>query len=573
MTGILVLLLLAFREPPPGAEERILRLLGQTDAEVLDEEVLERFAALRRQPLRVNFSSRSRLLASGLFSPYQVASLLDYRARCGDIVSLAELSVVDGFDPQTVQVLAPYLSVELPRRPRGEPSGFQSASGSGWRHAWEGRCGVRWRDRAADGQWATRYRISAGDRAEAAVALRSPYGGGMTGTFFAACYGRRHLGKLIVGDFHARFGQGLAAWSGFSLGGVALPASFQRRSGGLSPSASYSDAGHRGVAADFDFGRWCLSTAVSLPGLRPWMEAGKPFSPSVRPLVNLTRYGRNGQVGMTATGTFPPAGMPASLRISLDGRWCLGGVDFFGEAAFDPLVGKGAAIAGTLFPVGAVRMAVAARWYPAGFVAEGALHSASKATDEAALSWAGEWKDWSVSLDGAWHPAAGRRQLKGLAAGAVHFGDWTWKFRLSERLRTYAPANRTDLRSDLSWSRGRWLATARLNAVLSHGCGLLGYLEGGFRAEGGTLYLRGTFFRADHWDDRIYCYERDAPGNFTVPACYGRGYLLSLVGSLKGRWGGVRVKTYLRASWQAYPWMDVPKPSVGTLRLQLMLDF
>ena len=79
--------------------------------------------------------------------------------------------------------------------------------------------------------------------------------------------------------------------------------------------------------------------------------------------------------------------------------------------------------------------------------------------------------------------------------------------------------------------------------------------------------------RIDDWQDRIYCYERDAPGHFTVPAYYGRGYALSLVGSFRHSWPGLRLKSYLRASWTAWPWSEKPKPGVAGLRVQLMLDF
>ena len=85
---------------------------------------------------------------------------------------------------------------------------------------------------------------------------------------------------------------------------------------------------------------------------------------------------------------------------------------------------------------------------------------------------------------------------------------------------------------------GSWLANVRYNIVHSAEWGWLAYAEAGYRREYAernrvTAWLRGELFAIDSWDDRIYVYERDAPGNFNVPAYYGRGWNLSLVVSWK----------------------------------------
>ena len=60
-------------------------------------------------------------------------------------------------------------------------------------------------------------------------------------------------------------------------------------------------------------------------------------------------------------------------------------------------------------------------------------------------------------------------------------------------------------------------------------------MEGGRKTDCLSTYLRGTVFKIDNWDDRIYSYERDAPGNFSVPAYYGRGVSLAWTGGCKLR--------------------------------------
>ena len=74
---------------------RILALTGHADPEELDEYEVDRLVQYIAHPLKLNVASSSRLRSSGLLSPYQVASLIDYRTRHGDVLSYYELSSVD----------------------------------------------------------------------------------------------------------------------------------------------------------------------------------------------------------------------------------------------------------------------------------------------------------------------------------------------------------------------------------------------------------------------------------------------------------------------------------------------
>ena len=83
------------------------------------------------------------------------------------------------------------------------------------------------------------------------------------------------------------------------------------------------------------------------------------------------------------------------------------------------------------------------------------------------------------------------------------------------------------------------------------------------------MYLKQGFFVVDKWDDRIYSYERDAPGNYNVPAFYGRGVWTSATASWKfARWG----KLYVRAAFTSYPFMKEEKPGKAELKLQCVIS-
>ena len=229
----------------------ILILSGASSAEDLSESEMERYSHYAEHPLRINIVSRSRMLSSGLLSAYQVTSLEDYRSRSGDILSVTELGLVDGFNPGMAEALGVFVSFESARPPGAREDRRVNQT-------LMVRSGIREKDgRAAS--IGVKYHIGAGERAEFFWSSRNTYSSPAfpAGTFSAALYGKGG-GELILGDFNARFGQGLVLWSGFSMGGFPTESAFRRNGTGFSPTGSFTPA-MRGMAAVLDKGRWTFS--------------------------------------------------------------------------------------------------------------------------------------------------------------------------------------------------------------------------------------------------------------------------------------------------------------------------
>ena len=109
------------------------------------------------------------------------------------------------------------------------------------------------------------------------------------------------------------------------------------------------------------------------------------------------------------------------------------------------------------------------------------------------------------------------------------------------------------------------MAAAASTVAASHLPQTIPQAEAGRTSEVLSCYLRGGIFKVDHWDDRIYVYERDAPGSFSVPARYGRGWNASAYAA----WHiGRRHSLWLRCETVQYPWTEVPKPGRIEFRLQ-----
>ncbi len=622
---------------PPSDEQlaAMMFIAGVTDAEELDESTVEEFSSYLSAPLPVNAATLSRLSGSGLFSQYQVASLLDYRSRSGDVLSMAELAAIDGFGKEYAAALSHFISLDSYALP-----GRSSAHQAGIRNSAVLRDGVRRREgERAESSYALRYRLDMRQRAELGFVVKSGYGESLLPpevmSFNLSYYGRKRLGKLILGDFNARFGQGLAFWSGFSMGGLSAPESYSRRPSGIAPYRSYSGEGSlRGAAADFSFGRFTLTSFLAVEGLREMMAGKRDGGLSLVPAVNLGYFGRNGQAsftcyaqtrdlsggpGVTATRGFPagrasvsgadrlPEGGVASafedLKCSADMRLTVKGTEIFTEVALDVVSLSVAAVAGSRFSIGdRLDMAVSGRYYPAGYsvARSGAVRSGTRCSNEYALSVGGSFSvgkyvrlagkegfgssivrhrgvfgiDFSHAPEPRYGTSSRTSQVKMLFDYDLQLSpSVAVSMRATERLRDWGEPFRTDVRADVKYASGKFVLSARANVLLCEGVGLLGYAEGGYVSPKLTLYLRGGVFRIDNWDDRIYVYERDAPGSFNVPAFYGRGYWAALTASLRcSGW----CRAYFRASFQDCPWVSPgaagKRPGKAELKIQLTID-
>ena len=312
------LLLLLALSGPLGFQQAVLALSGASCVEELSEEEMARYQSLAAHPVDLNAAGRSRLLSTGLLTPFQVASLLDYRTRTGAVLSWTELGLVDGFSPELAAALQEFFVLGLDGAPPGAREDRRL------RQSLTLRGGVRDTGAYSGG---AKYELSVGERAAFYWSSRTTYSDPQlsVGTLSAAYYGRRALGQLIVGNFGARFGQGLVQWSGFALSGYNSLGAFRRNGTGFSPTGSYSPALF-GVATDWHFGRWRLSAGYSLAPSTSVLVT-RTVAESItygQPIANLTYTGSIVTTGLTATGD----------AASLEARLSLPGWSVFGELAF-----------------------------------------------------------------------------------------------------------------------------------------------------------------------------------------------------------------------------------------------
>ena len=557
--------------------ETIMAVIGTADIEEADQSEVERLSVLLEKPVKVNQTTFSRLVSTGLFSQYQAASILDYRKRHGDIMSFAELALVDGFNEGFIHLVRPFIDLSSALYSTGE-SGRKN-------NELRIRTGTRTGDEFT-WNYAMKYETEsyAGVSAGLAVSRSSSADSGLPDSFSANVIYESVKApvRLIAGDYNARFGQGLAMWNGMSMSGFSSPSTFLRRPSAYSGSSSFTgNYALTGTAASMYLDNLVVNVSLAFPGVKTVRSS--PDKVSVLPLMNITWNRRNGQMGVTHYLDFRSE--VNDMKTSFDMAWCIRGTDIFAEIAYDWKGKVPAGLAGASFQVGeSFRVAAMARAYPPKYGSErsGAQRTTTKCSNEYAMTFAAECLRpdrthiGTLSVDMAYFPESkensseGDRQVKILAS-------WQWtsdrmglKVRLSERIRSWGQLNRTDLRMDVTVPIGELALNIRPNFLYCKSFAALIYAETACVMKSFSAYIRAGVFKVDNWDDRIYVYERDAPGGFNVPAMYGRG----VWGAATASWKLTRsFKLYGRASYTAYPFMEKKKPGKAELKLQCVLSF
>lgn len=527
-----LLILLTAAPRALSQDSAILALTGASAIEELDESEYERLSALKDRPVPINLAPPRELLSSGLFTRFQAASIADYRSRDGDILSLTELGLIDGFSPELAKALSPFIdltpsasAVSGPRQSKHEAitrlSAKNGSPGYDAKYRFTGKSGLT---------LSLTARKSAAASKDSVLKI-SPD----TWSFCAEERSRSGRGKILIGDFNARFGQGLALWSGFSMSGFGGSASFDRHPSYLSPSWSLSPAGPvRGIGGDYILGRWQLSSALIFNGLRSRMESGKS---SIEPVaaLNLSRLGSRSELGATLLlSTGANSGQISRAKVSADLRWTPGKTGFFGEFAWDMIHNAPGAVAGMIWsPAWQKKVSLAARHYGSGFDSSltGGIRSGSKCSDESGIALGLTLPRLEMSADFARYPKRETTLTRIICRIPLEFSHFSLTPRTSFRWQN--AQLRQEYRLDSRLTISDWTVSGRADLVHCEKTSWHGSFEAGYKSGNASLYLRSGIFKADLWADRIYVYQRDLPGCFNVPALYGRGFIHSLDASLK----------------------------------------
>lgn len=236
------------------------------DIDFLD--LLERLTFFYDHPLNLNTASRKDLEDLEMLTPFQIASIMSYREEVGKMVSIYEIAYIDGIGANTVEAIMPFISVTsemqiekfslktVRKRARNdvfirysrileEQQGYKEISEeellarpSARYLGSPDRVYMRWRMQAGN-------LFSAGITGDKDAGEEFGKGSNPNGfDFYSAHLFARNVGifkQIAIGDFQAKFGQGLTFWSGFAFGKTPEAMNVKRLDRKLQPYAAANE--------------------------------------------------------------------------------------------------------------------------------------------------------------------------------------------------------------------------------------------------------------------------------------------------------------------------------------------
>jgi hypothetical protein len=267
--------------------EDLIESMGSESNESNDfQEVIDDLTYLSLHPLSINKATKEELLKLHFLSELQINDLLDYRNRTGQIYSLYEMAAIDGYYPDLLQKLKPFISFEIVETKstykksdndlliRGTRS-FGNSTESKHPH-YEGsmeRYYLRFKHISNNYEYGM---IAEKDPGEAFLKASNK------GLDYMGGYANIKLGsalKLFAGDYRVQFGQGLVASQGFSMGKTSESTQVFRFDQGIRSSSSTDEnQGFRGLAAKLILWKITLMPFISFRKLDAAIDTieGKP---------------------------------------------------------------------------------------------------------------------------------------------------------------------------------------------------------------------------------------------------------------------------------------------------------
>lgn len=571
------------------------------------EEILE-------SRINLNAASEEELQMTGFLSLYQVRSLLDYRKRYGDFFTWAEIAIIPGFTEKDTQWLALFFTLAPKPRsmpfnlralvrngkrslmlqtrtflPRGEP--YSSITEQEYLQRPNSRyLGLPWYRYA-------RYNYSYYGKLEWGFTLESDPGERPLADF-VSCHvslkNRGSLKSLVVGDFRARFGQGLLVWNGTHFGASLSPSALFNKEMGLTSytsrdeNRSFRGAGATFSLKDFDvsvFGSYRRLDARIIPeGFTSLVKTGYHRTPLETEKkntlaawatgVNLSYKGKGWKMGTTVLGygyDKPDAGkityynqfknrtLPfGGVALDYSGRYGLWLV--FAEMAMD--AGLSPAFLGGVIRYGrdGARDALVLRLFSPSFTSAYGTDAGKNSTSSNEISvqfsaCRNVFEKWTLTGNAWFYYFPVSRYL-------CHDKSYGWDYRVQlhhdnhrfsvRQQRSILDKGITDKQSlrmqttlFLSETLSLGLRTDVVNSVLKgtkNEWGAAAYIQLAYRGKKEQFAgsFRVSIFNTRSWDSRIYVYESDVLYGFSVPALYGKG-----------------VRSYLNIKYTPLSYMDL----------------
>ena len=264
----------------------LIESIAQSEEYVPDHsEIIEDLNAYLAAPLNLNYASTEQLSRLHLLNPYQIHSLQKYIDQNGPLLSIYELPLVFGFSKELAEKLKPFVTIQLEaqRLQKSEhrwqdmikslrhqlylrignifekQKGYMPLPDSllkvnpnqrylGSSYKLYSRYGLKYRDRLRMGF------VLEKDRGETFFKGENNHGFDFN-SFHLFVSQIKGIDRLAIGDYKVRYGQGLIAWSGFSLDKSPMVMQMMKNIHRIDPyTATNENKFFRGIALEKKFG-------------------------------------------------------------------------------------------------------------------------------------------------------------------------------------------------------------------------------------------------------------------------------------------------------------------------------
>lgn len=238
--------------------------------------VLERLNSWKQHPIDLNKLGKEELMEFPFLTSNQIQSFLSYRLLYGQLFSVFELSYIEGWDKQTINMILPFVKVEqVDSTPKLTTKNFMKYARSNlflrWQRSLEKRRGY-----LNDGSYLgdanhyyLRYRTQFYDKVSFGFTAEKDPGEEFSNgkfDFYSMHFFYRSKGnvqQLAIGDFEARFGQGLVCWNGISFGKSVELVQADRYGIGLRPYTSSNESNYfRGAGVSVRLSKKMTATVL-----------------------------------------------------------------------------------------------------------------------------------------------------------------------------------------------------------------------------------------------------------------------------------------------------------------------
>jgi hypothetical protein len=254
--------------------ESVLESRGENLGDEADiQEIIDDLEGFANNPLELNTATRDDLLRLHLLSESQVDQIIGYRTKTGVILSIYELASLEEFTPELLQKLEPCLAFENEQKVEGRKKPTMDLLVRGSESWSEPEILDKKKYFGSAEKYYLRMKASYGKLTYGFVAEKDPgetffkvpnkhgfdYSGG-----FVNLKLKTPENVLYAGDFHVRFGQGLVAWQGFSMGKSSEPSKIFKSAQGIrSYSSTDENLFFRGGAGQFKFRKFSFYPFIS----------------------------------------------------------------------------------------------------------------------------------------------------------------------------------------------------------------------------------------------------------------------------------------------------------------------